>query len=226
MRIHRQGLRVRRGDGTRSALMVIPPTARLFVVTRHAESAANVSGLMSSDPRRPVGLTPKGFSQARQLGAQLANLEIDLAVCSRLVRTQQTAELALQSRPIPLLVEEDFDDVRSGDFDDRPIETYWSWKEEHNQNARLPHGESLNDARLRYAAALRRLLVRTEPVTLLVIHEFALHQIAAGAAISESEIPPSSFDHGLLYLFDQSAIQRSVRHIEKTAQCSSHRAHE
>jgi broad specificity phosphatase PhoE len=197
-------------------MTVLHPTVRLFVVARHAESFANVSGLVSSDPGRPVGLTPRGRAQARQLGRQLANLEIDLAVCSRLLRTQQTVDLALQSRPIPVLIEEDFDEVRAGDFDEQPIETYWSWERQHTDGARLPHGESVEEALLRYATALRRLLSRTEPVTLLVIHELALHHIAAGAKTLESTIPSSSFDNAFPYLFDEQAIERSMTHIEKS----------
>jgi broad specificity phosphatase PhoE len=192
-------------------------TVRLFIVARHAECFANISGLMSSDPERPVGLTARGVGQAHQLGAQLANLEIDLAVCSRLLRTQQSVDIALQSRPIPVLIEENFDEVRAGDFDEQPIENYWSWEQQHNADMRLPRGESLDDARLRYATALRRLLARTEPVTLLVIHELALHLIASGAAASESAALPSSFGHALPYLFDEQAIARAVTNIEKLA---------
>jgi broad specificity phosphatase PhoE len=55
-------------------------TPRLFIFTRHAESTLNVAGRLGTDPSGPVGLTPGGREQARQLGRQLANLNIDLAV--------------------------------------------------------------------------------------------------------------------------------------------------
>jgi broad specificity phosphatase PhoE len=172
------------------AMRVFRPTFRLFVVARHAESIANAAGVVSSDPSRPVGLTQVGRAQARLLGAQLAHLQIDLAVSSRLLRTQQTAEIALQSRQVPLMIEEQFDEVRAGDFDEKPIETYWSWKRRQPTSVRLPHGESVDDAFLRYAAGLRRLLSRAEPVTRLVIHELALHHIAIGARHSELSVIP------------------------------------
>jgi broad specificity phosphatase PhoE len=192
------------------------PTVRLFVLARHAESFANVSGIMSSDPRRPLKLTPRGRDQARHLGAQLANLEIDLAVCSRLLRTQQTVELALQGRPTPVVIDDGFDEVRAGDFDERPIESYWSWEQEHSHLERLPHGESLVDALFRYATALRRLLMRTEPVTLIVIHQLALHHIALGASTTRVPVASSSFANAVPYLFDEQAIQRSVTYIENS----------
>jgi hypothetical protein len=71
-----------------------PRGPRLFVFARHAESSANLEGLLSSDPARAVGLTARGRTQAHQLGAQLANFDIDLAVCSCFLRTRQTLELA------------------------------------------------------------------------------------------------------------------------------------
>src|SRR5262249_32460147 len=68
---------------------------RLFVFARHAESEANVANALSSDPARPVALTEHGRQQARELGAQLTNLGVDLAVATRFLRTQQTIDIAL-----------------------------------------------------------------------------------------------------------------------------------
>src|SRR6266540_2740156 len=95
---------------------------RLFVFARHAESAANAEHMLSSDPARPIALTSRGREQARQLGVQLADLDIDLAVVTSFLRTRETAELALEGRDIPILVEPDLDDVRAGIFDGAPIE--------------------------------------------------------------------------------------------------------
>ena len=52
---------------------------RLFVFARHAESVANAAGMLNSSPSQPVALTARGRTQARALGAQLANLPVDLA---------------------------------------------------------------------------------------------------------------------------------------------------
>jgi len=64
---------------------------RVFVFVRHAESAANAAGVLNTSPSQPVALTPRGRAQARALGAQLAGLHVDLAVGTRLLRTQQTS---------------------------------------------------------------------------------------------------------------------------------------
>jgi broad specificity phosphatase PhoE len=60
---------------------------RLFVFARHAESTANAAHVLISGPSCPVALTARGPVQARVLGAQLANVPVDLAVGTRLLRT-------------------------------------------------------------------------------------------------------------------------------------------
>ena len=155
---------------------------RLFVFARHAESAANASHVLNTDPSRPVALTERGRAQARALAAQLADLPIDLAVCSRLLRTQETMSIALGGRAVPVLSEPGFDEIRAGDLDGEPIQAYWDWLGQHTTGDRMPHGESLDGALRRYVGALRRLLGRAGPVTLVVTHELALRHIAAAAA--------------------------------------------
>ena len=143
---------------------------RLFVFARHAESTANAADVLSTNPSQPVALTARGRRQARALGAQLAGLQVDLAVGTRLLRTQQTIGLALDGRPVPILIEPGFDEIRAGDLDGARIDAYWSWRGQHTAADRLPHGESIDDVLRRYADALRRLLARKEMVTLIVIH--------------------------------------------------------
>lgn len=152
---------------------------RLFVFARHAESVANAASMLNSSPSRPVALTARGRTQARALGAQLASLHVDLAVGTRLLRTRQTIDIALDGRQVPTLIEPGFDEIRAGDLEGAPIEAYRSWQDQHTPGDRLPHGESIEDALRRYAGALRRLLGRTEAVTLVVIHDLAVRYIAA-----------------------------------------------
>jgi broad specificity phosphatase PhoE len=203
-----------------------PRGPRLFVFARHAESSANREGQLSSDPARAVGLTARGRTQARQLGAQLANLDIDTAVCSCFLRTRETLELALLDRPVPVRNDAGFDEIRAGEFDGQPVGAYWSWEQHHTRSERFPHGESMDEALLRYANALRRLLSRTETVTLLVIHGFALHHIAAAATTSSSRSCHPSFPNALPYLFGERAIERAADGLEASARpdMTGHRA--
>jgi hypothetical protein len=129
-------------------------TARwLFVFARHAESTANADLVLSTDPSRPTPLTERGRAQARALGAQLANVPIDLAVSSRLPRARETVSIALADRPVPVTIEPSFDEIQVGDLDGKPIQAYWDWLGQHTASDRLPHGESIDDALRRYAGA-------------------------------------------------------------------------
>jgi broad specificity phosphatase PhoE len=183
---------------------------RLFVFARHAESAANAADVLSTSPSQPVALTARGRAQARALGAQLAGLHIDLAVGTRLLRTQQTIALALHGRPVPTLTEPGFDEIRVGDLDGARIDAYRSWRDQHTAADRPPHGESTDDALRRYADALQRLLAREEQVTLVVIHEIALRSIAAAAAAGPSPLAGTAVPHAAPYLFDEPAVQRAA----------------
>ncbi len=106
----------------------------------------------------------------------------------------------------------------SGEFELAAVKAYWSWDRSHTQSERFPRGESVDEALLRYAHALRRLLSRTEPVTLVVVHEFARHHITAPATTSPSLFPHPHFANALPYLFDGSAIERAAVGIAESAQ--------
>ena len=186
---------------------------RLFVFARHAESAANAADVLSTSPSRPVALTARGRVQARALGAQLAHLHVDLAVGTRLLRTRQTIDLVLHGRPVPTVIEPGFDEIRAGDLDGAGIEAYRSWRDRHSAGDRLPHGESIDDALRRYAAALRRLLARKEQVTLVVIHEIALRYIAAAAATGPAPLNDRVVPNAAPYLFDEPAVRRAAANL-------------
>jgi broad specificity phosphatase PhoE len=196
---------------------------RLFVFARHAESAANAADVLSTNPAQPVALTVRGRAQARVLGAQLAGLHVDLAVGTRLLRTQQTIGIALGGRPVPTLIEPGFDEIRGGDLDGVRIDAYRSWRGQHTAGDRPPHGESIDDALRRYADALRRLLARNERVVLVVIHEIALRYIAA-AATGPAPLNDTAVPNAAPYLFDEPAVRRaaaSLTALTPTAQPSA-----
>jgi broad specificity phosphatase PhoE len=190
--------------------------SRLFILARHAESEANLARVVSSNPDRPVALTATGELQARHLGIQLAGIRIDLAVVTRFARTQQTARLALDARDVPLVIDPGLDEVDSGSCDGAPIESYWAWGSRHNPDEPFPQGETLNEALLRSAASLRRLLRRAEPVTLIVAHEFAIGRILQASARLPSP-PQHGLGNAVPYFLDQHAVTQAAGGLETTA---------
>jgi broad specificity phosphatase PhoE len=194
------------------------PSDRFFILTRHAESTANRAQVVNSDPSKSLPLTARGKEQARTLGEQLTNLEIDLAVGTRFLRTQETIDIALHDRGVPILIEPGFDEVQAGDMEGAPMEVYWSWKEEHDWDTQFPRGESVNDALRRYAAAIKSVLDRSERVTLIVGHEFGLRSVATGAA--RGAFPLTQFgawEHAVPYLFDAHALCGAAARLTRVA---------
>lgn len=112
-----------------------------------------------------------------------------------------------------MVIDPGFNEIQAGDLDGKPIEAYWSWNRHHPGSYRFPSGESMDEALLRYASALRRLLSRTETITLLVIHEFALRHIDEAATTSRS-LPDG---HALPYLFDERAIEQAAAGLKMLA---------
>jgi probable phosphoglycerate mutase len=189
---------------------------RLFVLSRHGQSTLNVERLVNGDPSVPAPLTDGGRDAARRLGAQLAQLPLDLCVHTRFPRTAETAALALDGREVPTTVEPLLDDVDVGELDGASIDAYRAWKAEHARSDRFPGGESLDDAARRYAHGYRALLARPEERVLVVCHEIPVrYAINAAAGSDELDGPAHSIPNATPYLFDDAALRRAVDRIDE-----------
>ena len=145
------------------------------LLTRHGESQASVDGLTNGDPRRKVPLTPAGREQARALGARLAGEELELCVVTEFLRTQETADIALEGRDVPRLVLPALDDIRFGEYEGRLLADYRVWARAHGPEDIVPGGdESRADAVRRYAGAFRTLLGLPERSILVVAHSLPI----------------------------------------------------
>ena len=113
-------------------------------------------------------LNATGVKQAKALGQLLAEAPIDLAVCSGLRRTRQTAELATAPRSLEPVVLEGLSEARPGDFagieSARQMEALFV---EAFENAEAPQARFLNGEPYavlweRVAAAWQALLSRND----------------------------------------------------------------
>ena len=188
---------------------------QLCVFSRHGESTLNVEGKVNGDPSVPVALTDAGREAAARLGAQLANLPIDLGIHTRFARTRETVEIALAGRAIPVLEEALLDDIDVGDLDGETVDAYRDWKASHTRGDAFPGGESLDHAARRYAHALRKLLQRPEKIILVVCHEIPLrYALNAAAGSSDLDGPIHLIANATPYLFDEAALERAAEHID------------
>ena len=192
----------------------------IVFLARHAESTLNFERRVNGDPSVAVPLTDKGRDEARLLGAQLANVELDLCMHTRFPRTKETAELAVAGRGVPLEVEPRLDDINIGDLDGSPIEQYREVKREVGRKRPFPGGESLDDAARRYAAAYRDLLERNVKRVLVVCHEIPVRYALNAAAGSDALDGPPFHDlpNAIPFAFDSAALARAAGRIEQLAE--------
>jgi broad specificity phosphatase PhoE len=190
---------------------------RLFVLARHGESTLNVEHRVNGDPTGDVPLTERGDEEARALGRQVAEVPFDACVHTRFPRSRITAELALGDRvDVPLVEEPLLDDIDVGSLEGEPVERYREWKHGHPRDVPFPDGESLDDAARRYAEGFRRLVAGPHRSVLVVCHEIPVRYALNGASGSDSlDGPAHEIGNAVPYLFDEEALDRAVRGIER-----------
>ena len=165
------------------------------LLTRHAESEFSVRGLTNGDPDIEVALTEAGRAQARLLGEHLAATGIDLCAVSEFQRAQETADLALARRDVPLLVLPELNDIRFGEFEGRALTDYRTWAHEHTPADEAPGGgESRVETIRRYVDAYRTILDRPERTILVVAHglpvRYVLDAVAGTTPVAKARQVP------------------------------------
>jgi 2,3-bisphosphoglycerate-dependent phosphoglycerate mutase len=191
---------------------------RLFLLARHGQSLFNVDSVVNGDPALDRGLSEQGIEEAGRLAGQLAGLPVDVVAVSPFPRALQTANIALAGREVPHLVDEDLGDVRIGDLEGKSLDAYRETPAHSNRKERFPGGESLDEAALRYATAVRRLLARSEPTTLVVCHEIPVRYLVNAAGGSDELNGPLRFvANATPYLFDEAALHRAAERIQQLA---------
>ena len=152
------------------------------ILSRHGESEGSARGLINGDPRARVALTPAGKEQALALGRELEGEPLDLCVVSEFPRTRQTAELALDGRPVRIEVWPELNDPRYGEFEGGALDRYREWAWAHGSADEVPGGgESRQSLVARYAVGFRRLAERPERTALAVVHSLPIAYLLAAA---------------------------------------------
>jgi broad specificity phosphatase PhoE len=191
---------------------------RLFLVARHGQSLFNVDQVVNGDPALDRGLSEQGIEEAERLGGQVAALPLELVAVSPFPRAVQTANIALDGREVPRLVDEELGDVRIGELEGASLEAYREAPAHSDRKQRFPGGESLDEAALRYAGAFERLLARGESATLVVCHEIPVRYLINGAAGSHELNGPLHYVvNAAPYLFDEQSLRRAVERIRELA---------
>lgn len=191
---------------------------RLFLILRHGQSLFNVDKIVNGDPALDRGLSEQGIEEAQRLAGQIAAVPLELVAVSPFPRALQTANIALEGRDVPHLVDDDLGDVRIGELEGVSLEEYRAAPAHANRKERFPGGESLDETALRYADACERLLARAEETILVVCHEIPVRYLANAAAGSdELNGPLHAVANATPYLFDEDSLGRAVARIRELA---------
>ena len=141
------------------------------ILARHGESEYSAYGRLNGDITVPVALTQQGIREASALGEALEREQLDLCVTSEFQRARETADLALEGRDLPRLVDPRLNDPLIGRYQGAGIEEYRAWASSSRSSAAPePDGESRLAIVERYAQAFRDLLARPEETILVVCH--------------------------------------------------------
>jgi broad specificity phosphatase PhoE len=192
---------------------------RRFLLVRHAESELGALGLVDGDPGRANALSEIGREQAEKLRARLEGEPLGLAVTTRLQRTRETADLALEGRDVPRLVVEELDEIRFGRWEQQPFEEYAAWAWTAGPTERAPgDGESRQEVAARFAAGWRRVLERPEQIVLAVVHGLTVRYTLDAA---QGLVPTQRADQVALaepYELSEGELRAAVEALRRWAQ--------
>jgi broad specificity phosphatase PhoE len=143
----------------------------------------------------PLGPTPR----QRPAGSRTPS--------TRFVPTRRTAEIALDGRDIPIVVEPGLDDIDVGALDGHSVKEFRFWKRGHRWSEPFPDGESLCHAARRYAEAFRSLLRRSEVTTLVVCHAAPIRYLLDSAiGVTRLEDSRRVVANAVPYFFDEQTL--------------------
>ncbi len=137
-------------------------------------------------------LTEAGREEARAAGAALAEVHFDLAICSGLARTRETAEIVLREHPADLVLEDEprFQELRSGTYIDfqsaeqlAATMTFQFERAGEPGAAFLEGGELFSDALSRIVDGFLDLLARPDWHTALIVGHEGVNRLALSWAI-------------------------------------------
>jgi broad specificity phosphatase PhoE len=162
-----------------SARAAGPRTITLTLV-RHAQSAANASGLIDTSTPGPE-LTAKGWCQATLTVGQLAPNHYDGIYASTMIRTQETATPTAQALGEPVTVLPGLREIEAGQYDGTPEsnmrQTYFAAPQrwlQGDRSARIPGSVDGNEFNARFDEAVQRIYDSGEQNPVAFSHSAAI----------------------------------------------------
>ncbi len=148
---------------------------RLYLI-RHGQAVCNVPPYGKvAGPLGDEGLTERGRLQAERLRDRLAatgEIAADVLIASPLARARQTAEIIAPALALPIIFDDDVQEMRVGEFDGLPWEEVKDRVPDFRQNPFQPFGpggENWGQFVLRVGTALHRITTEHAGKTIVVV---------------------------------------------------------
>lgn len=143
---------------------------------RHGEAVTNVEPIMGG-MRGDTGLSPLGARQAKALRDRLAatrEIAADILIASTLPRARQTAEIIAPAFALPILWDDEVQEMRVGEADGMRLDAFAAKYgvpdyEREPYRPLAPGGESWAQFMLRVGATLNRIATTYEGKTIVIV---------------------------------------------------------
>jgi broad specificity phosphatase PhoE len=185
-----------------------------LLLVRHAHARSNADDRVSSSPPGE-GLSDLGVEEALALREALAHEPITLGVATRLLRTQETLDLALGGRDVDRIVVPGLDEIGFGSYEGGMLSDYrrWAWTTEPDVVG-PGGGESRVAVAERIAGALRMLLERPEETVLAVSHALPVRYVLDASDGSFPAARIAQVPHATPFGLDAEAVERAAETLD------------
>ncbi|KND51149.1 MAG: isoleucyl-tRNA synthetase [Parcubacteria bacterium C7867-001] len=152
-----------------------------YIVVRHGEAENNVAHILCSD-NDTYGLTETGKEQAKSAAGKLPGIPTKI-FASPIERTRQTAEIMTENLGLDasnIIYDDRLRELRFGDLNRGPFETFLAWRKGSSFTDRMPNGESYFDAKQRFGEFLYELeATYSNEVILIITHGVGVESMTA-----------------------------------------------
>jgi len=140
---------------------------RLYIV-RHGQTEWNVEKKIQGRFDTPLNET--GKMQARETKNKLSNTNIDVIICSPLLRAKQTAEIINENRNIPVIYDDRIIERSFGEIEGIPIQDvdfYSFW--DYYKNVQYKNAETMHDLFNRIYSFLEDIKIKYKNTDVLLV---------------------------------------------------------
>lgn len=143
-----------------------------LLITRHGQTDWNVEGRMQG--RTDIPLNDTGIKQAEATKEKLLKYDIDICISSPLQRAIKTAQIMLQGRNTPIIIEDNLTEMDIGKFAGKR-KTDISWEDVRNNK----EAETKQQLDMRVNEVLRDIKRKYTGTVLIVTHSGIVQAISS-----------------------------------------------